>query len=61
MRRGIIALVFRCRIIGGETAVSDETEAIRWVAEAEMAELASEAYAVRVLDALCASSGLDPL
>jgi len=56
MKRGIIALVFRCRITDGEPAVSDETEAIRWATAAEVAELASEAYAIRVLDALRASS-----
>ena len=41
---------------GGEPALSAETEAIRWAAESEVAELASEAYAIRVLDALRASS-----
>jgi ADP-ribose pyrophosphatase YjhB (NUDIX family) len=55
MKRGIIALVFRCRITGGEPALNNETEAIRWAAEAEVAELASEAYAIRVLDALHAA------
>jgi 8-oxo-dGTP diphosphatase len=52
MRRGIIALVFRCRVTGGEPAVSNETEAFRWAAECDIGELASEAYAIRVLDAL---------
>jgi ADP-ribose pyrophosphatase YjhB (NUDIX family) len=56
MKRGIIALVFRCRITGGELTLSNETEAIRWAAEVEVTELASEAYAIRVLDALRASS-----
>lgn len=56
MKRGIIALVFRCRTTSGEPTISDETEAIRWAAEAEVTELASEAYAIRVLDALRASS-----
>jgi len=56
MKRGIIALVFRCRITGGELTLSNETEAIRWAAEAEVTELASEAYAIRVLDAVRASS-----
>ena len=56
MKRGIIALVFRCRITGGELTLSNETEAIRWAAEVEVTELASEAYAIRILDALRASS-----
>jgi 8-oxo-dGTP diphosphatase len=56
MKRGIIALVFRRQITGGEPALSNETEAIRWAAEAEVTELTNEAYAIRVLDALRASS-----
>ena len=52
MPRGIIALVFRCKITGGNLATSDETTAFRWATAADIAELADEAYAVRVLDAL---------
>jgi 8-oxo-dGTP diphosphatase len=52
MSRGIIALVFRCKITGGELHASDETTAFRWAAESDIAELADEAYAVRILDAL---------
>ena len=52
MARGIIALVFRCKITGGDLATSDEAAAFRWAADTEIAELADEAYAVRVLDAL---------
>ena len=52
MSRGIIALVFRCKATGGQPATSDESEAFRWATEAEIRSLASEAYAVRVLDAL---------
>lgn len=52
MKRGIVALVFRCKAVGGQLNVSDETEAFRWASEAEVTEFASEAYAVRVLDAL---------
>jgi ADP-ribose pyrophosphatase YjhB (NUDIX family) len=52
MKRGIIALVFRCHATNGQLAVSDETEAFRWVSENEIRELATEAFAVRVLDAL---------
>jgi hypothetical protein len=46
------ALVFRCRITGGELAVTDEVTAFRWADETEVAELADEAYAVRILDAM---------
>jgi 8-oxo-dGTP diphosphatase len=52
MKRGIIALVFRCKVTGGQLNTSDETEAFRWATEPEIRELAAEAYAVRVQDAL---------
>lgn len=52
MNRGIIALVFRCKTTGGRLRASDETEAFRWAFETEISQLATEAYAVRVLDAL---------
>src|SRR5215813_6021454 len=52
MPRGIIALVFRCKVTGGSLSVSDEVTDFRWVDRAEIAELADEAYAIRVLDAL---------
>jgi len=52
MNRGVIALVFRCTTTGGQPATSDETEAFRWATESEVSDLASEAYAARVLDAL---------
>jgi hypothetical protein len=51
MTRGIIALVFRCKITGGDLRASDETTAFRWATEADIADLADEAYAVRILDA----------
>ncbi|UBU13993.1 NUDIX hydrolase [Nonomuraea gerenzanensis] len=53
MKRGIIALVFRCRAIGGSLTVTDESRAFRWMAADEVRALAVEAFAVRVLDALC--------
>lgn len=52
MTRAIIALVFRCKITGGDLATTDEVAAFRWATGADIAELADEAYAVRVLDAL---------
>ncbi|QYC45784.1 hypothetical protein Nocox_41205 [Nonomuraea coxensis DSM 45129] len=52
MKRGIIALVFRCRAVGGTLRETDETCAFRWVAAEEVEGLAVEAFAVRVLDAL---------
>jgi 8-oxo-dGTP diphosphatase len=52
MNRGIIALVFRCKPIAGELNTGDETAAFRWVTETEIRQLVTEAYAVRILDAL---------
>jgi 8-oxo-dGTP diphosphatase len=52
MTRGIIALVFRCKITGGDLRTSDETTAFRWATETDIAEIADQAYAVRILDAL---------
>jgi ADP-ribose pyrophosphatase YjhB (NUDIX family) len=52
MNRGIIALVFRCKLTGGDLTTTDEASAFRWVTDTEVADLTEEAYAVRVLDAL---------
>jgi ADP-ribose pyrophosphatase YjhB (NUDIX family) len=52
MRRGIVALVFRCRVIGGELTTNEEVCAFRWATRDEVRSFLSEAYAVRVLDAL---------
>jgi hypothetical protein len=52
MNRAVIALVFRCKVTGGQLATSDETEAFRWATETEIRGLTSEAYAVRVTDAM---------
>jgi 8-oxo-dGTP diphosphatase len=52
MNRGIVALVFRCKITGGDLTATDEASAFRWAADREIAELMDQAYAVRVLDAL---------
>src|SRR5262245_12705506 len=52
MTRGIIALVFRCKTTDGQLTANDESESFCWATEDEICELTSEAYAVRVLDAL---------
>jgi 8-oxo-dGTP diphosphatase len=52
MVRGIIALVFRGKIIGGHLDVNEEAVAFRWADEHEIPELAASAYAVRILDGL---------
>jgi 8-oxo-dGTP diphosphatase len=52
MPRGIIALVFRCKITGGQLTTNDEVIAFRWADRAAIRELTSQAYAIRVLDAV---------
>lgn len=52
MRRGIIALVFRCRIVGGEPGATTEAREVAWLTPAEVQERMDEAYATRLLDAL---------
>jgi hypothetical protein len=51
MPRGIIALVFRCKITGGHLFTNDEVTAFHWADEGDINQLTSEAYAVRLLDA----------
>ena len=52
MVRGIVALVFRAKVTGGRLVTTEETAAYRWATEDDVRDLADEAYAVRVLDAL---------
>ncbi|MBA6439774.1 NUDIX hydrolase [Streptomyces sp. GMR22] len=48
----IVSMVFRCEAIDGTPTTGAETRALRWVTRDEVSQLADEAYAVRVLDAL---------
>lgn len=53
MPRGIVALVFRARVIGGAQAdQTDETSRLQWVDASDIAGRSAEAYAVRVFDAI---------
>jgi ADP-ribose pyrophosphatase YjhB (NUDIX family) len=52
MNRGIVALVFRCEIIAGEAETTTEASEFAWLTPDELAARMSEAYAVRLLDAL---------
>ncbi len=56
MRRHIIALVFRCRPVGGHLAASDEATDFHWATPDEISEHMDEAYATRMLDGLGGSS-----
>lgn len=52
MVRGIVALVFRCEVLGGQLTVNDEVSGFQWATSSEIKEMADEAFAIRVLDAL---------
>ena len=52
MPRGIIALVFRCKITGGQLTTNDEVTAFHWADQDDIQQLTSEAYAVRLFDGL---------
>lgn len=52
MRRGIVALVFRCSQADGSLRAASETTGACWASRDQVAGLADPAYAVRVLDAL---------
>lgn len=50
--RKIVALVFRCRAADGHLTINDEVTEFRWVTADDARSLLTEAYAVRVTDAL---------
>ncbi|MEV7935579.1 NUDIX domain-containing protein [Kitasatospora sp. NPDC088264] len=52
LRRGVVALVFRCRPEGGQVRLSDESVEVDWLTADEVSVRMAEVYAVRVLDAL---------
>lgn len=56
MRRAIIALVFRCDIIGGVAHASNEAREIGWLSPHELSHQMPEVYRLRLLDA----AGPDP-
>ena len=48
MPRGIIALVFRCKITGGQLTTNNEVTAFRWADQAAIRQLTTEAYAIAI-------------
>ncbi|WP_380165639.1 NUDIX hydrolase [Jannaschia sp. R86511] len=54
MTRGIVALVFRCHLVGRTTdaVVTEEALATRWISVSDVDTLLTESYAIRVHDAL---------
>ena len=51
MARGIVALAFRCRLLGGTLRPNPEAADFAWVASDEVASMTTEVFAYRVLDA----------
>lgn len=51
LAHGIVALVYRCRPLGGEPHPTDEASQIRWMTREEINRMMVPAFAVRVLDA----------
>ncbi|MER5768072.1 NUDIX hydrolase [Streptomyces sp. NPDC001985] len=52
----IVSMVFRCEAADGTPTTGSETFALRWATREEVIELADEAYAIRVTDALDAAN-----
>jgi 8-oxo-dGTP pyrophosphatase MutT (NUDIX family) len=52
MGLGVVALVFRCRAVGGVAGPTDESVAAEWRMPEEITGEMSEAFAIRVQDAL---------
>jgi len=52
MGLGVVALVFRARLLGGTPAITDEAAEILWIDRDQVAARMIEAFAIRVMDAL---------
>ena len=52
MGLGVVALVFRARLLGGTPAITDEAAEILWIDRDQVAARITEAFAIRVMDAL---------
>jgi 8-oxo-dGTP diphosphatase len=52
MSRGIVALVYRCHAVAGQTRPSRESVQVRWATPQEVESLMTEAYAIRIRDAM---------
>ena len=51
LTHGIVALVYRCRPVGGQPHVTEEAREIRWMTKEEVQSSMVPAFAVRILDA----------
>jgi 8-oxo-dGTP diphosphatase len=57
MTHGIVALVFRCHAVSGTSHTTDESDKIAWLTPGQIRERMTEAYAVRLLDAIQHTGG----
>ncbi len=55
VRLGVVALVFRARVVGGQPRPTEESAAVDWWTADDVTAGMGETFAVRVLDALDAS------
>jgi 8-oxo-dGTP diphosphatase len=49
---GVVAFVFRARMLGGTPTINDEAAEILWIDRDHVAARMTEAFAIRVIDAL---------
>jgi len=56
MALGVVALVFRCRLVSGDAALSEEAARVTWVPLREAQALLPEAWSIRVTDAVVPGS-----
>ena len=61
---GVVGLVFRCRMVAGTPAPTDEATDVRWLTLDEVSAAMTPAFATRVTDAItdspkvCAHDGV---
>jgi ADP-ribose pyrophosphatase YjhB (NUDIX family) len=54
---GVVAFVFRCHAVGGQPRPSPEASEVAWLTPDEITDRMTEAYAIRLLDALSRTGG----
>jgi 8-oxo-dGTP pyrophosphatase MutT (NUDIX family) len=54
MALGVVSLVFRCHVIGGEARPTEEATQVAWLTLEEIAHQMVEAFAIRLQDAVTA-------
>lgn len=52
MVKGVVALVFLCEAVSGETKTSSESKSVEWIPRNKIQAMMSEAFSIRLLDAV---------